>query len=414
MGRAGGTRKLAHHSTTSASLVQCSGLVRSACAHLTAGAAFFVLRRPVPLVMLCVAALALMRNGTSYFYYLAYELSIVDQLPGRIILDSRAAYLVHSPIGPWLARALGIRTGSEFVMLHVFVLALGLASLLFVVWRRRGPRAARILAVALAGSPALTHVLHQLGSYDVFTLIFGSALVMATDLPGLLVASLALGLGHFEQGVFVLASIAILGSCRVLNSKRGLLAAAGGLVVGKIALIAYLAAIVTPGSRMDAFSGSLHDIVNVVASYPAGVVLVGLAGLVYSLFGSAWAWMLPVMGSSYPGVETKRLLAALAVILVPSLLTSDPSRVFAMVSWPVLMSVVLMVERRADDAVFRRLAATLLLALILLPSVEVFYWRASVPLLESFTWLRAIAGVLVPLGLLFWEGSIVSPAERTC
>lgn len=363
-------------------------------AALSDRAASVVLDAPVPVLVVLLAASVLLKSGMGKYPAMGAELVILRVLPGKPVLPAGYEFLMSSLAGPILGRLLGIRRPPAFAAMHLVILLIGIAVLMAVIRARRGGRAQRLVLLALAASQLPAMMLWWLGSYDVFTFLLTSALVLAQTWPVLLVLGIALGLFHFEQGLFVALGLLALGRRRGLSTGKRAACMLGGLVLGKLALTRYLAAI---GMRQGRFTYLLFGTQDSGSHWD--MFIDALPMLAYSLLGAAGVWLALVwwrVGASW--LQTWRAVAVLAVMLVPAIYTHDQTRVYAVLSWPILLALTLFVERRATEEEIRMLSGRTLLAVLVLPVVFVFQVRSVWPLGTAALWhhlLLAFAGALV-------------------
>lgn len=380
------------------------GKLRRFAATIVARAGSLVLDKPLVLVCIALGAAACAKTGIFVFNLLNYELAIERKLPWLPELGDHG-YLSGSLAGPIVARLLGIHGPGPYELLHGVILVGGIGLLLVTVNRRRGARATRLVAVALASAPVLVENLTNLGSYDVFTLMLGSFLALAEGWQAVLALSFGLGLFHFEMGVFIALALLMSGPKHPLGRRLDAACMFGGLLAGKLILSAYLADLGALGHNR--FTDTLHWVstdVGALSKLPIWVLLLIGLTIAYSLFGAAWPWvdlLLRKHGSEWG--QPRRATWALLLLLVPALLADDVSRVYAMITWPTLLSLVLAAEHNGSETSLRRFAGIAVLGLVYLPSVSVYYWRLVVPDLRSPVILATsvLSGVVFAVMLAF-------------
>jgi hypothetical protein len=387
-------------------------------AALVERAASVVLDLPLLAVCAGLAAIAVVRNGLGVYKFVGTEIAIAKSLPYPphvpLALGSPAwvGTLMESMPLEILARLLGITTQAGYVWLYVVVLTLGVAGLLAWVHRTRGDRATRLAALALAASPALTTTLRWLGGYDAPTVLLLSFLAIAGSWPALLGLSVALGLFHFWDGVFVAVALMIVGPKRAMSQKRRALVMFGGLAAGKLALSLYLAAVGVTLSRTDyTITTWTKHLADLAKAPPIAWAIMAVA-LVYAMFGASWAWLLPFVrrvGKGWP--QTRGGIAALLFLLLPTVIADDVSRNYAILALPVLLTLILVADRYADEQSVRLLAGWGFLGL-LLPAGWVFLYDVGFPLLTSPGGLLTLAGLAAAFAVLLWLVRPANPGRR--
>lgn len=331
----------------------------------------FVLDAPFLAVFAAFVGVMLLMRGVGTYPGIGIEILVSRHLPlAPPNMAPPGHFLMSSLAGPVLARVLGVSSPFWFAALHLLVLVSGLWGVLHVVRRRRGDRAARLVLLMLACVSLPTILLQWLGSYDVFTFLLSSLLVVTGSAPGIVLMSFALGMQHFEQGAVMALMLAVVGSERFGRIRYGALMFAG-LATARVVLFLYTR-MIGVGDRMFWLSSS--------QPFPRGNIVVmwarHLPALLYSLLGGGWvllALIVFVVGWGWP--ETRRSLLALALALVPTVLSHDQTREFAMVSWPVLMTLALTLARRGSESGMRLFAGVGVLAAL---APAFFVWEGDV------------------------------------
>lgn len=261
-------------------------------------------------------------------------------------LDSMQAYDRTSPLGPLVAKMLGVSTPLLWTWLNLVVLLVG--ACLLSLWAYRvardagqGYRAARLAMLV----PALGSAFVLIGGYDAFTyLLLGLLLWSWTSgrwwLLGL--SGVALGFQHFEQSLFAtaafgLAVIALRGSLPTrLEGMPTPFWATAGTLVGKLVLSLVLvfeginpmegrSAYLTPGLVRSA----IREAINFGPAF------------VISLFCGFWIFVIFAFRIVATWRRRLLLLAAIALPLLMSVITLSQTRVFAMMTLPLVMLLVL-------------------------------------------------------------------------
>jgi len=367
-----------------------------------ARAASWLLDPPLPLVAVVFGLIVLLKTGWNTYVCLDQELMIAKALPGAPTLDFSYQFLRWSLAGPILARLLGAVTPRAFLALHAAVLVLSVVTILAITAYRRGNRAARFVLLALACSSSVTVMLRWLGSYDVFTFLASSLLVLSSGWEEVFVLSGALGFLHFEQGVFIALALLIVGPKRSLGRWRQAGLMLGGLLVGKVLITAYLAS-----TGMDAFSRLYFVTHDEPLSAFVGSAMTYLPALLYTMFGAGWVWLgVLALRVGRDWGQTRRGMLALALLVIPTIVTLDETRVYTMMAWPVLMTLALVAERRAEEDDLRLLAGAGLLGFIVLPAGFVTFEGEFFPALTDSVGRMMTGAVLAAFGvLLVWARS---------
>lgn len=305
---------------------------------------------------------------------------IVPALPSVPPLDPLAQYSMSSPLGPFLASILRADTASSFELLHlvavvVFALVVG-----FLVVRRHGWGAAALVGAAFVGSQTSVVLVAWIGSYDVFTVGLLSALVVVRDRRVAGALGLVLAFAAFEQSVFVLLALLLLAVVGIGGDRLRLAWAAGGLVVGRIVLEVWLRANDVTHGRWWFFRTLGVD--RVLGMFVRGLPWFVIAGLGATLLAVVVAIV---------ALPSRRARAAvvgvLLAALVPTALSLDQTRVFAVLTWPVVMALLVDHAGRAGPASSRRLAGWTLALAAVVPGLFVWEGRAQLATHHPWRWL---------------------------
>ena len=311
---------------------------------------------------------------------LSYFSAIAARLGERPFGDDPGADYLLTNLGlPSLARLLGQTDPHEYARLHLFVLVVGLAVCVALAHRRYGYRTARTLVVLLAAAPGVTVSLQWLGQPDALTFPLGVALALVGRRASLVVLAVLLGLTHPEQAVFIVVAAAVVravldedSAVRVAARRAvlDLVAMAAGVAAGRLVTEVYLRAnditILRPRSQL--LRQGLDEFVEHHLQEPAP--------LVYLLWGPLWLVVVAVpvvlVLQRGRGVPARRwgVLGALALgLLVPVAVTLDETRVYAMLTAPVLAGAAVLLARHPGTRVLSsgRAAAVLLAVVLVVP-----------------------------------------------
>jgi hypothetical protein len=330
-----------------------------------------------------VLTLAVLRNGFWFVPNIEY-VRLISLDPAvcheEIRTTPTAHYLMNSFLGPLLAWLLHAnRDNLVFALAHL-ALFLALFPLVLLLARRRfGDPFARGLGIAFAVLPTSTVLFTWLGNADVFTVLLTSVIFLAESPLLLLLAGLLLGVNHFEQGailvvLIVLARWFIAGAVTAPRVWR-LAWAAVGLVLGKLALKGWFAY-----CHIELVEGRLDWVILTGLREFTRKFLLNASAVLFSLFNVFWAAIV-LLGY---GIARKspRALAGLAALFVlvlgVAVLTLDLTRVFALLSWPVVMAFLLLALAAdpAPHAATRKVLTAVLAAAVVVPPL--FVWAANI------------------------------------
>jgi hypothetical protein len=350
---------------------------------------------------------------------LSFFVAITDQLGQRPFGDGPEADYLLTNLGlPVMARAVGQTAPHEYARLHLVVLVAALGGCVALAHRRHGYRVARTLTVLLAAAPGTTVVMQWLGQPDALTFPLAVALTLLRRRLSLTLAGVLLGLTHPEQAVIIVVVAAVvrlavdapsgdlLWPLRRLRPERLRSAAAdlavmgGGVVVGRLVTEIYLRVndieILRPRSRFLSMGADVfleHHLLEPGA-------------LLYLLWGPLW---LVVVGVAAARVSTRRgesprrttlagqqwaVLTALGLLLlVPVMITLDETRVYAMLTAPLLVGAAVVI---GSDPTCRALrgagaAAALLVVTAVVPggfTAGTATWSTDIPPVEMARFLR--------------------------
>jgi len=308
-----------------------------------------------------VIAAAIVLHGVGTVPLVDVHLAIARDPMAPLHELGRRGYLLHSPGLVLLAYALHATTKLTFAALGLVIAGLGLAWQVWLARRHHGDAGARMLAIAWFAGPLAAVLVTWLGQPDPITVVAAGTLVLARARPLLVLAGFVLGFNHFEAGVPMIASAGLL----LVVERRAWLdtvLAGLGLAGGKLALFAWQAAHdQDPISRLAYVreTGWERYVISALGNVPAWL---------YSTFSVAWPLVAVAFVGAGRGVR-RAMLASALLAAITALATLDPTRVFALVSWPL---VVFAVTRRAD----LRAGAWVMLAALVIPRVLV--WEGGV------------------------------------
>jgi hypothetical protein len=248
--------------------------------------------------------------------------------------DPIGQYVFWNWLGPFLAWLLHIRNPTSFMYFHLcFAVAFTVAFLLYIFlnFDERGARTALVLFVAF---PASGMGYFWIGM-DSITLALMMFILLSRNRPFVaLLLGIALGMQHAEQGFFAYGAVvfALIFSYYYVAKTRGpfsirwAVSAFVGVVLGKLVLIflfRHLGIQIT--DRRYYF---LHNYQMFLAMFYYHVQYI-----CWSFFGAAW---FAVIKFAERGKASAGFLISVAGLMLLQFTVSDETRVFAMVSFPLV------------------------------------------------------------------------------
>lgn len=330
---------------------------------------------------------------------------------------STTDYLLTNVSLPALARLVGMTDPHEYALVHLIVAFVGAVVCVVLAQRRFGYRTARTLVVLLAAAPGLTVSLQWLGQPDALTFPLGVALVLVQRRGTLVLLALLAGLTHPEQAVLVVACAAVVRGLVVppdapanLPAGRPPWRALPGRVVGD--LVAGLLSVVVARLLIEVYlrMGEIG-----VGRPRSDYLRLGLdllvehhgrapVSLVYLLWGPLWLVVAAVVALRIRAARADgpdpygwswAVLAVLSLsALVPVAITLDETRVFAMLTAPVLAGSAVLLAREVPLLGPRVLAlgsAVLLGITLIVPggfTAGEDAWSTQIPEAEFVEFLR--------------------------
>jgi hypothetical protein len=277
-----------------------------------------------------------------------------------------SAYLVTGPFTVVLAHATGAtRSVGAFTW---FFFALTCGALVFAfgfVRRAAGETMAKLAAVALFCGPLGAVLLTWLGKADPVT--FALATVLVFTRSPVVAFSLAVvgGTNHPEHMLVIVLVLWLVdaGDRHRMRNRALSVAALAGVVIGRGIVSLYLAGFGING-RFDRLAFAQRDHSWIGDQLRHGGVLLAL-----SLF-AAW-WLFPVLVARRAWVHDRRVAKtwalALSIVMALTVATIDQTRVFAVLSWPLVLWALRWSVEHFGEGVVRRLAACCLLLGVLVP-----------------------------------------------
>jgi hypothetical protein len=318
----------------------------------------------------------LVRCGWGTYPSLQVLLDISAAYPTILEITPFGQYVHYSPAGPVLARLVSVDTPVAYQVLHVGVFVVSAAVLVGIVARRYGRQVTWMVVVAFITSQAVVVLSAWLGSYDVFTWVIGTAVVLIRSRIGAAIVGLLGAFAAFEQTVIsVVLLAAVTGMGRPASAIR-YLAALAGLVVGRLWLALALSSNGAPHDRLDFLRRAGPS--RFVDQFTEQIPLFALTA-----FGGAWITLICCLGS-IPARERIRWIVALVVAVIPCALGEDQTRVYALVTWPLLLAIVLRAGPLLSGAQRRRANGLSLVAGLIIPPI--YIWAGTAYLSNHHVW----------------------------
>lgn len=344
--------------------------------------------------------------GVAYWKLLAAALAVAIlqhglwMPPSYNLLLSPAQQMFHNPfpdeprkqwiLFSFLAPALAYLTGMagsapRFALLHALIFLAGFPLLMYAFRRTYGDLAARmgLIAFFLSALPAV--VFTWLGMPDSYTVLFILAVAAFFRNPPALVLSAALmGVNHFEQGIIMTILLCIfLLIAREPFSLRATLAGVAsivaGLVLGRLGLLWFF-------DRYE-YRLTFDRVDYLMANWPGRYIKSLLKNLPVLIFSLYQLGIVP-LGLYIAYFRRSRPVLALTIVnalaLAVMALMLDPTRVFALITFPVIL--LLFTAPRLSD----------------LPPAELRAFQRAAA-------LSSVGAVILPR-LLIWDGAIISSA----
>lgn len=332
---------------------------------------------------------ALLHNGLWATPNLAF-VSLISRNPGENPFGGTLAgdYLLTDVSLTRLAWLTGQTQPHEVARLHLVVLVVGWAAVVALARSRFGHAAARNLTVILAASPLVTVSMQWLGQPDPLTGLCGLAMVLARRRTAVVALGVLAGITHPEQAVFM-AGLAGVVRC-FLPAEVGagaeaeadverpapstnatevagwVASAVGGVLIGWIVVQLWfrVSDITLSTPRSDYLSYGLSTFWEHHLTQPVG--------LFWTLWGPLWLVILLVVGAGLQrhleGAKAWRLMALLAfAALVPVFITLDETRVYAVITAPLLAAGAMWVGRSWPAPTTRNVAVALLVLTAVIP-----------------------------------------------
>lgn len=242
-------------------------------------------------------------------------------------------WIYQSPVGPMAAWVVGLDSQQGLMLVHLAATFGVLVGCSAAVARWVSDTAGRLFLAAFFCSPQALLATTALGRFDIVTV--GAATLVVVG-PGWVVgvAALALGFNHFEQGVFIVTGAGAVWWVMGRPVRRLLAIAVVGVFAGKTVLTVYLrlSGIDVGNERLDFVRD--HGAMTFVDAWRGNV-----PALLWSVFGVMW-FAVAFAWREWSSTQRRSLAVAFGALTMPVLITLDLTRVYSLVTWPLVMFLV--------------------------------------------------------------------------
>jgi len=332
----------------------------------------FVFEEPLWIFLVVVGLLDVLKNGMAEDPDIGFWLKISSAFPNAVHIPSGAKYLMASPIGPALAHALGIHGYLPYATLHMAVVLLGFGILVLGLYRAGGRLAVGAGVTAFFATP-LSNILLSLGAQDPFTFLFMTIVVLFESPVLALLAAAGLAVSHLEVGIFTIVTVIVL---RILDDRPVKLttvaALVAGLAGGTVGLELYERHAGVSAEARASFikqAGVRTLVTDFFDELPTWL---------FSTFNAFWLFLVALYGRVWRHKVTRASIVLASVAGAVTVVTLDETRVFALLTWPLVLWLTVHAARTFDTRLVRRVTAVTFVAALVLPRVIVFEGHASV------------------------------------
>jgi len=310
---------------------------------------------------------------------------------GPVALEADQYYLTTSPIGPLLAHIVHAQTIQTYALLHLVILACGMAALVAWVDRSVGRLAATSLVVLLFASPLSNILLTWLGQPDVFLVVAGTAIAVAATNRALTVrwivavaGGFVMGLASAETALLGLIAFALVAWTTSRRARVPLIAALIGLAAGRLGVSLFHHVSAAPFESRSAAAAQIFGYGTI-----ARRALYNFPAFLYSTFGVGWilvvAWIMSFRTRTgrLPWAAIASWLIAVVVVFV----ALDQTRIATLVLWTATAWIAMTELRGRDDdpQLWCLLAVTALVAAVVPPLVV---WNGGIYIASIFDWFK--------------------------
>lgn len=315
---------------------------------------------PVPLVAAAAFVFCVLSDGLGRSPAFDRFLAMAQSPMSDPVIAGTGSFVLSSPAGSLIAASLGATRPATFAVLNLALIATVFAGTVWMVRRHHGDDKARTVALVWAALPTSTVLLTWLGQPDPLIIGAGTALVFVANPLAAAAWALLAGFTSGPQAGLLVALLAYATRRRPV----WILAALAGVAAG--------AALVPVWQAAAGIEQEVGRAGYLLTFGPATMIRGALSAwqpLLWSLFAGAW----PVVGWLVWRDRMVRTVTVMVAALAVALVTFDHTRVFALVTWPVVLTM----STRIDDD-------------------------------RAVGWL-AVAALLVPPSVV-WAGAVLGPA----
>jgi hypothetical protein len=317
-----------------------------------------------------------------------------------------AHYLFWSWLGPFLAWALRAEGPVSFFLLHLLFSLAFTALFVLVAFSRLEEEYARTSLVMFFVLPVSGTAYFWVGGDSLTLLLMMAALAVSRSLPATLLAGVALGMQHFEQGFLATGALLLAMSWNRLQHRATILEYSirwaatllAGVIAGKVVLVGIFrhAHIAVNSGRAFWMHAHFYWLLGRFQNH--------FQVILYSILGVGWVL---VIKNAECGRKALPFLVALSGLLLLLLVTGDHTRVGAIVTFP-LLAVYLLLNREYLYSVAAPMVCWIVVAWLVIPYVwvwgglpkwSVFPYDVTLLLHKAFGWFK------IPPDLAMWPFS---------
>ncbi len=286
-------------------------------------------------------ALSLYRNGLWIYPALEQVTKIAANIFVNPFLNEPLKHdFLQSFLGPILAylTSAGHRP-LVYLSLHLVLFFIFFVLIFYWIYKKYGLQRLSLTLTLFLCLPISLVLQSWMGSADIFSFLVGSVLAIGVrHSRWIFLLGLIQGLAHFEQGLFMIGSLFLFQWIQNYQSKLSLpfkatTLAFAGLVAGKATLFLWFWAF-----QFHAYKGRLGYLLALGYKTMLESVQSNLSGFAFSTLNIVW-FFLAYFVFHYKNQRSAALIlgACLLLILIPSCLGYDHTRLYAVISWPLLL-----------------------------------------------------------------------------
>ncbi|KOR30796.1 hypothetical protein TI05_13415 [Achromatium sp. WMS3] len=287
-------------------------------------------------------------------------------------------WLLDNYFLPWLAHhVVGADLSLQsYVIFCLILFVLGIGVLTFFVHQRHGDFMARCMLIVFAVSPVSLVSFGWLGYVDFITVFFGIILAFfwGEHLYTIAICSLVIGFSHAGQGM-VIAAVSFLAHVAFANS--------GTIRRNVSQLVVILVTILSASFLLDVHLNShgiyqsydrfayFHDVTVVLWKN----ILLVPGFLWYSLFGAVWILVVAWLQEEASARSILIICMAFMICFFVMLLNLDQTRVFSLLTFPVLLIVIrnwFLFDQERKCVTLRPVIVWMILGSLILPKMIVW------------------------------------------